>query len=154
MEKLDVFFLHFRFFDLCALLLISHDRYLIGFQRFLVHGLNELVHERVRRKNVNWSPNCVIVMIFARSLPDIKQNVGCGIGIRWKVFNILMNGQVPGGLGIFVHVTWHRPQQVLCAVKQNILRKMFVSYFTKLLYCFFNYFQHTQHRFCTILTRT
>ena len=79
MEKWDVFFLHFRFFDLCALLLISHDRYLTGFQRFLVHGLNELVHERVRRKNVNWSPNCVIVMIFARSLPDIKQNVGSGM---------------------------------------------------------------------------
>jgi hypothetical protein len=65
-----------------------------------------------------------------------------------------MNGQVPGGLGIFVHVTWHRPRQVLCAVKHNILRKMVVIYFTKFLHCFFNYFEHTQHRFCTVLTRT
>jgi hypothetical protein len=154
MEKLDVFFLHFRFFDLCALLLISHDRYLIGFQRFLVHGLNELVHERVRRENVNWSPNCVIVMIFARSLPDIKQNIGCGIGICWKIFNILMNGQVPGGLGIFVHVTWHRPQQILCAVKQNILRKWSSVIFLNSYIASLIIFEHTQHRFCTILTRT
>ncbi len=108
------FFLHFRFFDLYALLL----DYLIGFQRFLVHGLNELVHERVRRENVYWSPSCVIVMIFALSLPDVKQNVGCRVGICWQVFYILMNGQVPGSFGIFVTITWHCQQQVPCTVKQ------------------------------------
>ncbi len=147
-------FLHFRFFDLCALLLICHDRYLVGFQRFLVHGLNELMHERIRRKNVNWSPACVIVMIFTRSLPDIKQNVSCGIGICRQVFNILMNSQVPGSFRIFVTMTWHCPRQILCPVKRSIQRKMDFNYFTKLLHSFFNYFQRTQHRFCTILTRT
>jgi hypothetical protein len=96
----------------------------------------------------------MIVMIFACSLPDIKQYVGCCVGVCRQVFNILMNGQVPGSFSIFVTMTWHCPRQILCPVKRSILRKMDVNYFTKLLHSFFNYFQHTQHRFYTILTRT
>jgi hypothetical protein len=76
-------FLHFRFSNLCALLLIGHNRNLVGFQRLLAHGLDELVHEGVHRKDVRRGPTRVIVMIFARSLPNIKQNIGCRIGVCW-----------------------------------------------------------------------